>query len=100
MSFGQQALDCSEDMTHSNLPPASTGLRCQRLLPNDPAQQQRGTGELDVPEANYAPPSAAAPGSARPTDPAQYGVNSRRPLFSRPSTRQYRRQGLTCIGDL
>ncbi len=33
---------------------------------NDPAQQRRGTGELEVPETNHGLPSAAAPGSASP----------------------------------
>src|SRR4051812_26067925 len=37
-------------------------LLCQ-IGPNEQAQQ-RGTGELEVPETNHAPPSAAAPGSA------------------------------------
>ena len=32
------------------------------------AQQRRGTGELEVPETNHAPPSAAAPGSADRSD--------------------------------
>src|SRR5205807_589259 len=30
------------------------------------AKQRRGTGELEVPETNHAPPSAATDGSARP----------------------------------
>src|SRR5205085_1657369 len=33
-------------------------------LPNDPAQQRRGIGELEAPETIHAPPSAAAPGPA------------------------------------
>ncbi len=35
-------------------------------IANDPAQQRRGTGELEVPETNHGPPSAAAPGPASP----------------------------------
>src|SRR5438105_13698153 len=33
------------------------------------AQQRRGTGELEVPETNHAPPSSAADGSARAPPP-------------------------------
>src|SRR5262245_10751871 len=39
-------------------------LRCRRGL-TAKAQQRRGTAELEIPETNHAPPSAAAPGSAR-----------------------------------
>ena len=58
-------------------------FRSQTLAGNYPAQQGRGTGELEVPGTNYIPPSAAAFGSAswavpsgNPTPKHSTGSNS------------------------
>ena len=58
----------------SKLPPQPMVVCPRSLMTNDPAQQRRGTGELEVPETIHAPPSAAAPGSAVRPD---RGGNSR-----------------------
>jgi hypothetical protein len=52
----------SPSRTGSSGPGGDTATTPPR--PNGEAQQRRGTGELEVPEPNHAPPSAAAPGSA------------------------------------
>ena len=53
------------------------------VRPNDSAQQRRGTAELELPETNHTPPSAAADGSASGQSRRPSEVNTARNSVNR-----------------
>ena len=63
-SGGSRPNDDHASDRHDATPFSLGTITVPMLLPNDTAQQRRGTGELWVAETNHAPPSAAASGSA------------------------------------
>ena len=62
-SHAPRSCNSSRRQPRSAEPQLFSSRRVGAARPNDTAQQRRGTGELEVPETNHAPPSAAAPGS-------------------------------------